>query len=73
MKNHQDRDVVFNEKVMYKDQLQGKKEENENMEYIMLDEIKENEFPKVPKNQQQQQIPQTPEKCKKIYQVMQAL
>ena len=42
------RDVVFNEKVMYKDQLQGKKEENENTEYKVLDEIKENEVPKVP-------------------------
>ena len=26
----------------------------------MLDEIKENEVPKVPKNQEHQQIPQTP-------------
>ena len=34
------RDVVFNEKVMYKYQLQGKKEEMENIEYILLDEIK---------------------------------
>ena len=34
------RDVVFNENVMYKDQLQGKKEEKENVEYTMLDEIK---------------------------------
>ena len=42
------RDVVFNEKVMYKDQLQGKKEEKENTEYTMLDEIKENEVPKAP-------------------------
>ena len=40
------RDVVFNEKVMYKDQLQGKKVEKENIEYIVLDEIKENEVPK---------------------------
>ena len=29
-------DVVFNEKVMYKDQLQGKKWEKENIEYTML-------------------------------------
>ena len=35
--------VVFNEKVMYKYQLQGKKEEKENTEYTVLDEIKENE------------------------------
>ena len=36
------RDIVFNEKVMYKDQLQGKKEEKENTEYTVLDKIKEN-------------------------------
>ena len=36
---------------MYKDQLQGKKEEKENTEYTVLDEIKENEAPNVPKNQ----------------------
>ena len=33
-------DVVFNENVMYKDKLQGKKEENKNTEYTMLNEIK---------------------------------
>ena len=54
------RDVVFSENVMYKDQLQGKKEEKENTEYTMLDETKENEGPKVPENQEQQQVPQTP-------------
>ena len=54
------RDVVFIENVMYTDQLQGKKEEKENIEYTVLDEIKENEVPKVPKNQEQQQVPQTP-------------
>ena len=43
---------------MYKDQLQGKKEEKENTEYIVLDEIKENEVPKAPENQEQQQVPQ---------------
>ena len=43
--------VVFNEKVMYKYQLQGKKGEKENKEYTVFDEIKENEIPKVPKNQ----------------------
>ena len=47
------RDVVFNEKVMYKDQLQGNKEEKENTEYTVLDEIKENEVPKAPENQEQ--------------------
>ena len=48
------RDLVFNEKVMYKDQLQEMKEEKENTEYIVLDEIKENEVPKAPENQEQQ-------------------
>ena len=51
LKNHKiirSRDVVFNEKVMYKDQLQGKKEEKKNIEYTVLDEIKENEVPKAP-------------------------
>ena len=55
--------MVFNEKVMYKDQLQRKKHEKEDIEYIVLDEIKENEIPKAPENQndqQQQQVPQTP-------------
>ena len=45
------RDVVFNENSMYKYQLQRKKEEKENTEYTILDEIKENEVPNVPKNQ----------------------
>ena len=45
---------------MYKDQFHGKKEEKENIEYIVLDEIKENEVPKVLENQEQQDIPQTP-------------
>jgi hypothetical protein len=35
------RDVIFNEKVMYKDELQGKKCEKEKHEYIVLDEINE--------------------------------
>ena len=43
------RDEVFNEKVMYKDQLQRKKQEKEDTKYKMLDEIKENEIPKAPK------------------------
>ena len=47
------RDVVFNENVMYKDQLQWKKVEKENIEYTVLDEIKENEVPKAPENQEQ--------------------
>ena len=33
------RDVIFNEKVLYKNQLQEKKQEKENKEYTMLDEI----------------------------------
>ena len=35
---------------MYKDQLQRKKQEKEDTEYIVLDEIKENEIPKAPEN-----------------------
>ena len=54
------RDVVFNEKVMYKGQLQGNKVEKENIEYIVLDEIKENEVPKALENQEQQQVLDTP-------------
>jgi hypothetical protein len=49
---------------MYKDQLQGKKQEIEKQEYIVLDEITEKEIPKEPENQsvqqQEQQVPQTP-------------
>jgi hypothetical protein len=47
--------VVFNENFMYKDQLQRKKHEKENIEYTVLDEIKENEIPKVQKNENVQQ------------------
>jgi hypothetical protein len=58
------RDSIFNEKFMYKDQLQGKKQEKEKPEYTMLDEITEKEIPKVPKNknvqQEEKQVPQTP-------------
>jgi hypothetical protein len=49
------RDVIFNEKVMYKDQSQGKKQEKEKLEYTVLDEITEKEIPKVPENQNVQQ------------------
>ena len=56
--------VVFNQKEIYKDQLQKKKHEKEKKEYTVLDEIIENEIPKVLENQneqqQQQQVPQTP-------------
>jgi hypothetical protein len=45
------RDVIFNDKVMYKDELQGKKQEKEKPEYTVLDEITEKEISKVPKNQ----------------------
>ena len=51
---------------MYKYQLQRKKQEKENTEYIVLNEITENEIPKVPENkndqqqqQQKQKVPQT--------------
>jgi hypothetical protein len=48
---------------MYKDQLQGKKQEEEKQEYTVLDEITENEIPKEPENQnvqqEEQQVPQT--------------
>ena len=60
------RDVVFNEKVMYKDQLQGKKEEKEKTQYTVLDEIKENEVPKAPKNQEQQEVLETPPNVRKF-------
>jgi len=64
------RDVIFNEKVLYKDQLQQKKQEKENREYTVLDEITEKVM--VPENHsdqqleqkqqpKQQQAPQTPE------------
>ena len=44
---------------MYKDQLQGKEKEKENIQYIVLDEIKENKVPKALENQeQQQQVPE---------------
>jgi hypothetical protein len=58
------RDVIFNEKVMYKDQLQVKKQEKEKQEYTVLDEIIEKEIPKEPENQnvqqREQKVPQTP-------------
>ena len=50
LKNHKiirSRDVVFNEKVMYKDQLQGKKEEKENTQCLM--KSKKMKFQKHPK------------------------
>jgi hypothetical protein len=42
------RNVIFNEKVMYKDQLQGNKQEKEKLEYTVLDEITGKEIPKEP-------------------------
>jgi hypothetical protein len=55
--------VIFNEKVMYKDQLLGKIQEKEKPEYKVLDEITKKEIPKKPKNQNVQQeekkVPQT--------------
>eukprot|EP00253_Pinus_taeda_P007037 PITA_07037 len=60
--------VIFNEKVLYKDQLQERKHEKENKEYTVLDEITEkvmvleNHNYQHPEQQpQQQQAPQTPE------------
>ena len=47
------KDVIFNEKVLYKDQMQEKKHEKENREYTMLDEITEKV--KVPANHNDQQ------------------
>jgi hypothetical protein len=49
---------------MYKDQLQGKKQEKEKPKYTVLDEITKKEIPKEPENQNVQQqekhVPQTP-------------
>jgi hypothetical protein len=50
-----DFDFIFNEEVMYKDQLEGKKQEKEKQEYTVLDEITEKEIPKELKNQNVQQ------------------
>ena len=49
---------------MYKYHLQGKKDEKENTKYIVLDQIKENEFPKVPKNNEQQ-VPKTQKRVRR--------
>ena len=46
------RDVIFNEKVLYKDHMQEKKQEKENREYTVLDEITEKVM--VPKNHNDQ-------------------
>jgi hypothetical protein len=58
------RDVIFNEKGMYKYQLQGKKQEKEKPEYRVLDEITGKQIPKVPENHNVQKkdlhAPQTP-------------
>ena len=40
---------------MYRDQLQGKKQEKEIKEYTVLDEIKENQIPIAPENQNAEQ------------------
>jgi hypothetical protein len=39
-------DVIFNDKVMYKDQLQGKIQKKEKLEYTVFDEINEKDIPK---------------------------
>ena len=44
--------VIFNEKVLYKNQLQENKQEKQNKEYIVLNEITEKE--KVPTNNNNQ-------------------
>ena len=45
--------------------MQGKKDEKENTEYTVLNEIKENEVPKAPENQEHQQVLETPTNVKK--------
>jgi hypothetical protein len=45
---------------MYKDQLQGKKQEKENTKNTVFDEIKENEIAKVPENNQTWDLVQLP-------------
>ena len=57
-KNHKiirSRDVIFNGHVMYADQLQENKQEKSYTKYKYVDEIIENETPKVPRNQDVQQ------------------
>ena len=53
------RDVIFNEKVLYKNQLQEKKQEKENREYIVFDDITGKVM--VPKNHNDQQPKQQPQ------------
>ena len=53
------RDVIFNEKVMYKKQMQEKKHEHVKKEYVVLNEIPNYKMPLVPDAQQQQVILQT--------------
>jgi hypothetical protein len=43
--------IIRSRDVMYKDQLQRKKQETEKQEYTVLDEITEKEIPKEPENQ----------------------
>ena len=47
------RDVIFNEKVMYKEQLWERKHEQVKEDYVVLDETPEKEMPLVPNAQQQ--------------------
>ena len=51
-KSFSSKDVIFNEKVLYKDQMREKKQEKGNIEYIVLDEITEKV--KVPENHNDQ-------------------
>jgi len=62
------RDVIFNEKVLYKNQLQEKKQEKENIEYTVLDDIigkvmvlENHNDQQLEQQPQQQQALQTPE------------
>eukprot|EP00253_Pinus_taeda_P023450 PITA_23450 len=64
------RDVIFNEKVLYKNQSQENKQEKENREYTVLDDITgkvivpenyHDQHPEQQPQQQQQQALQTPE------------
>ena len=53
------RDVIFNEKDLYKNQLQEKKQEKENRKYTVLDDIIGKVM--VPENHNDQQLEQQPQ------------
>lgn len=59
MKIVRSRDVVFNEKVLYKDQLQ--QHEKKEKDYVVLDDTLDSDVLVVPRAlQHQQEMPQTP-------------